>query len=102
MKSREIRLKVSCWLVYLILCFLEMVFDEDLILLSFFDRYQMPDEIEDLKADVLKYIGAGAGQKVQTQEPVATGDDLAAVSNLIYYKLTLINSIDVVTNGFCS
>ena len=38
---------------------LEMVFDEDTLLLSFFDRYALPDEQEDLKKDVLKYIGAG-------------------------------------------
>ena len=38
---------------------LEMVFDEDTLLLSFFDRYTLPDENEELKKDVLKYIGAG-------------------------------------------
>ena len=36
-----------------------MVFDEDTLLLSFFDRYASPDDQEDLKKDVLKYIGGG-------------------------------------------
>ncbi len=43
-----------------------MVFDEDTILLSFFDRYSLPGEIEDLKKDVLKYIGVSI-----TEQPPA-------------------------------
>lgn len=61
-----------------------MVFDEDTILLSFFDRYQLPAEIEELKQDVLKYIGAGVSVKPSAQvveEPSTTGDSLDAVSN---------------------
>ena len=52
----------------------EMVFDEDTILLSFFDRYQLPDEIEELKKDVISYIGGmGIGGKVEAEEtPVET------------------------------
>ena len=40
-----------------------MVYDEDTLLLSFFDRYQLPDDAEDLKKDVLKYIGGGLEQQ---------------------------------------
>lgn len=58
-----------------------MVFDEDTILLSFFDRYQLPAEIEELKLDVLKYIGAGVSVKPVVEEPETTGSSLDAVSN---------------------
>ena len=40
-----------------------MVYDEDTLLLSFFDRYTLPDDEEDLKKDVLKYIGGGLEQQ---------------------------------------
>ena len=46
----------------------EMIFDEDTILLSFFNRYQLPDEEQELKNDVLKYIGGGVTQKVPVEE----------------------------------
>ena len=31
-----------------------------ILLLAFFGRYTLPDEADDLKKDVLKYIGGGA------------------------------------------
>ena len=36
-----------------------MVFDEDTILLSFFQRYSDPEDEEDLKQDVIKYVSGG-------------------------------------------
>ena len=58
-----------------------MIFDEDTILLSFFDRYTVPDEIEDLKLDVLKYIGGGVTQKMPVAEQDTTGDSLDGMSS---------------------
>ena len=37
----------------------DMVLDEDAILLSFFKKYTEPDEEEDLKMDVIKYVSGG-------------------------------------------
>ncbi len=37
-----------------------MLFDEDAILLSFFQRYDDPEEEEDLKNDVIKYSRGNA------------------------------------------
>ena len=37
-----------------------MLFDEDAILLSFFTRYSIEEEAEDLKAEMLKYINQGS------------------------------------------
>ena len=52
-----------------------MLFDEDTILLSFFQRYSDPDEEEDLKADVIKYVGGGNfGGKIQMEDQNTTGD----------------------------
>lgn len=71
-----------------------MVFDEDSILLSFFDRYQLPAEIEELKLDVLKYIGAGVSVKPVVEEPSTTGDPLDAVSNsnkILIFRLTIVH-----------
>ena len=36
-----------------------MLFDEDTTLLSFFDRYPDPEDEEELKTAVMKYIGGG-------------------------------------------
>jgi len=81
-----------------------MVFDEDSILLSFFDRYELPAEIEELKQDVLKYIGAGVSVKpAVVEEPSTTGDSLDAVSNSEQSLFLLTNHYaltDVIANGF--
>ena len=37
-----------------------MLFDEDAILLSFFTRYSIEEEAEDLKAEMLRYINQGS------------------------------------------
>ena len=36
-----------------------MLFDEDTILLSFFERYPDEEDEQDLKNDVIKYVGGG-------------------------------------------
>ena len=36
-----------------------MIFDEDAILLSFFNRFSEPDEEEELKNEVIKYASGG-------------------------------------------
>ena len=41
----------------------DMVFDEDTILLSFFQRFTEPNEQEELEAEVVKYANANAGIK---------------------------------------
>ena len=56
-----------------------MVYDEDTLLLSFFDRYQLPDDEEDLKKDVLKYIGGGLEQKPMVEEQQT--DDVNGMSS---------------------
>lgn len=43
------------YFVFLDVC-IDMLFDEDAILLSFFERFQGPEEEEDLKTEVIKYI----------------------------------------------
>ena len=58
-----------------------MIFDEDSILLSFFERYELPAELEDLKQSVLKYIGGGVTEKVPVEEQNTTGDSLEGMSS---------------------
>ena len=84
--TREMHLKVSYLIIlkawnlknslflnenvsdYFIFC-VDMLFDEDTILLSFFQRYTDPDEEEDLKRDVIKYCGGGNfGGKVPMED----------------------------------
>jgi len=38
--------------------FLDMLFEEDTTLLSFFDRYAEEDDYEDLQESIKKYCGA--------------------------------------------
>lgn len=42
-----------------VLTHLDMLYDEDTILLSFFERYSEPEDEEDLKNDVIRYVGGG-------------------------------------------
>ena len=61
--------------------FVDMLFDEDTILLSFFQRYTDPDEEDDLKRDVIKYCGGGNfGGKVAMEDQNTTGDSIDDVS----------------------
>ena len=59
----------------------EMIFDEDSILMSFFARYDIETETDELKNDVLKYIGGGVTQKVPVEEQNTTGDSLEGMSS---------------------
>ena len=46
-----------------------MVFDEDAILMSFLDRNSEPDDEEDLKDEVIKYVNGGQiSKKIPTEE----------------------------------
>ena len=74
-----------------------MVFDEDTTLLSFFERYKVPEQIEELKRDVLKYIGAGVTEKVPTEDQSTNDGSLDAVS--LFLTDTF---LDVITHGFSS
>ena len=59
----------------------DMLFDEDTILLSFFDRYPDPEDEEDLKRDVIKYVSGGNfGGKTAIEEQNTTGESLEDVS----------------------
>ena len=58
-----------------------MLFDEDTILLSFFQRYTDPDEEDDLKKDVIKYVSGGNfGGKILMEDQNTTGESLDDVS----------------------
>ena len=58
-----------------------MLFDEDSILLSFFQRYTDPEDEEDLKKEVIKYVSGGNfGGKAPLEEQNTTGDSLDDVS----------------------
>ena len=45
-----------------------MLFEEDAILLSFFDRYAEEDDYEDLQHSIMKYCGANQLEKVPLEE----------------------------------
>ena len=58
-----------------------MIFEEDAILLSFFEKYTEPDEEEELKESVIKYVGGGNfGGKAPIEEQNTTGESLDDVS----------------------
>ena len=70
--TKETPLKVSWTLT------VDMVFEEDQILLSFFEKYEA-DEEDLLKQDVIKYVGTGHfGEKIT--EEMTTGESLEDVS----------------------
>ena len=60
------------------LYYIDMLFDEDSILLSFFERYSDPNEEEDLKNEVVKYVSSG--QFAKASEDQSTGESLDEVS----------------------
>ena len=53
-----------CFFIYV-----DMLFEDDTSLLSFFERHKEDEDDSDLKAAVMKYVGAGAiGGKTQNLE----------------------------------
>ena len=66
---------VDSWLTISV----DMLFDEDAMLLSFFDRYADPEDEEDLKNEVIKYVG-GVGGKTPIEEQNTTGESVEDVS----------------------
>ena len=61
---------------------IDMVFDEDAILLSFFNRFSEPDEEEDLKTEVIRYVSGGnfGGPNPMEEEMETTGESIEDVS----------------------
>ena len=60
-----------------------MLFDEDVMLLSFFQRFSDADEEEYLKEEMIKYakqLSGASGSKVE--ESTTTGESIDDVSNL--------------------
>ena len=58
-----------------------MLFDEDAALLSFFSNYSDPEDEDELKNAVIKYVGVGLRQDpIEDQE--TTGDSLEDVSDI--------------------
>jgi len=59
-----------------------MLFEDDTSLLSFFERHAEDEDDTDLKAAVIKYVGAGAigGKTTALEEQNTTGDSLEGVS----------------------
>jgi hypothetical protein len=47
---------------------LDMLFEEDTTLLSFFDRYLEEDDYDDLQQSIKKYCGANQEEKVPLEE----------------------------------
>ena len=58
-----------------------MVLDEDTILLSFFQRYTEPEDEEDLKKEVVKYVSGGNFGGKPIEEQNTTGDSLDQMSS---------------------
>ena len=58
-----------------------MLFDEDTTLLSFFENFSDPEEEQELKENIIKYVGGGnfGGAQVTTEEN-STVDSLDEVS----------------------
>ena len=62
-----------------------MLFDEDAILLSFFNKYDPGEEgEEDLKNDIIKYCGGGTfGAQNDIEEQNTTGESIEGMSSPI-------------------
>ena len=62
-----------------------MLFDEDAILLSFFSRFSEADEEDDLKSEVIRYVGGGnfgaVKKGLSEEEQNTTGDSLEDMSS---------------------
>ena len=61
-----------------------MLFEDDTSLLSFFERHKDDEDDTDLKAAVLKYVGAGATGKTPIEEQNTTGDSIEGVSSIVF------------------
>ena len=59
----------------------DMVLDEDSILLSFFNRYTEPEDEDDLKKEVIKYVSQGNVGGKALEEQNTTGDSVDALSS---------------------
>ena len=59
-----------------------MIFDEDTTLLSFFENYSDPEDEEELKQNIIKYVGGGnfGGQGQVNYSEETTGESLDEVS----------------------
>ena len=61
-----------------------MLFDEDATLMSFFSNYTDPEDEDELKAAVVKYVGGGGlGKQEAIEEQETTGESLDDVSAFI-------------------
>ena len=61
----------------------DMLFDEDTTLLSFFGNFSDPEDEEELKENIIKYVGAGSfGGPTGNAEETTTGESLDDVSSL--------------------
>ena len=77
-----------------------MLFDEDTTLLSFFENFSDPEDEEELKENIIKYVGAGGfGGATNNAEETTTGESLDDVSTLFFEFDFLI--IDLVTFRLC-
>ena len=62
-----------------------MLFDEDTTLLSFFENFSDPEDEEELKENIIKYVGAGGfGGVANNAEETTTGESLDDVSTLFF------------------
>ena len=59
----------------------DMIFEEDTILLSFFDRFSEPDEEKDLKFEVIKYASGGQFGSKPLEDQNTTGESIEAMSS---------------------
>ena len=58
-----------------------MLYDEDTILLSFFERHSEDEDEADLKQAVIKYVGGGNfGGKTPMEDQNTTGESIESVS----------------------
>ena len=60
-----------------------MLFDEDTTLLSFFENFSDPEDEDELKENIIKYVGGGNfGGAQNIQEETTTGESLDDVSSI--------------------
>lgn len=59
----------------------DMIFEEDTILLSFFDRFNEPGEEDELNEEVIKYANGGNFGGKQLEDQNTTGESIEAMSS---------------------
>ena len=66
-----------------------MLFDEDTTLLSFFENFSDPEDEDELKENIIKYVGGGnfGGAQPSNAEETTTGESLDDVSTIIQFDL---------------